>query len=185
MDSGLEPDGRNERMDGVTVNTERAQTIEGWMSIGELAWLGAVAEKAETVIEIGSHRGRSTRALGDNCRGVVYAVDRWNDPSDFRAFYGNMMDLIVAGRVRPVWSESLVASELFGLRCADMVFIDGDHDDGPCARDIEMYRPLLARGGGMLCGHDYGLPDHAGVKLAVDRVVGFVNVFETIWWTQL
>lgn len=155
------------------------------MSPGELAWLGAVALKARSVIEVGSHRGRSTRALGDNCPGVVYAVDRWNDPANFRAFHENLADLIVSGRVRPVWSESSSAADLFGLRCADMVFIDGDHDENPCASDIELYRPLLSRGGGMLCGHDYGLPDHPGVKPAVDRVVGFVNVFETIWWVQL
>jgi hypothetical protein len=51
--------------------------IPGWMSEIDLQWLGEQAKHHDLIVEIGSYQGRSTRALGDNARGVVYAVDDW------------------------------------------------------------------------------------------------------------
>src|SRR5262245_42246367 len=59
---------------------ERALAIEGWMAPRELFWLAEIAQNSDNIIEIGSYKGRSTRALCDNARGKVTAVDPWSGP---------------------------------------------------------------------------------------------------------
>src|SRR5262245_25064238 len=64
------------------MDIEKAKRITGWMSEGELLWLAELAARSSTIVEIGSWRGRSTRALGDHIGEHVYAVDTWKGDSD-------------------------------------------------------------------------------------------------------
>jgi hypothetical protein len=50
----------------------------------------------------------------------------------------------------------------------DFVFIDGDHTEEGCRRDIEAWLPKV-KPGGLLCGHDW---DRWGVTAAVRSVLG-------------
>src|SRR5947199_8512111 len=60
----------------------KALSIQGWMSEPELNWLAETAQTAKVIVEVGSHVGRSTRALADNTQGTLIAVDDWYGPRD-------------------------------------------------------------------------------------------------------
>jgi len=179
-----------------------AVKIEGWMEPEELLWLMEAARKKTLIIEIGSWKGRSTKALALSCSGTVYAVDHWEGSEDERyasqneavrigsdlmldIFKKNLAPEIASGKVVPIQADSeeampLVAKAL-GERQADMVFVDGDHRYEPTKRDIANYRKFL-KPGGLLCGHDYW-HDHPGVVQAVNEtVLGFRQGARAIWY---
>ena len=168
--------------------------VTGWMIEGELRWLIEQASTRRTIIEIGSWKGRSTKALALSALGVVYSVDHWLDgpvpqsatrlwDSDWlevsyrgsgtvkAEFERNLAPELASGKCVMVVVESRkgVAKvlDLLGGRKADMVFIDGDHQYEMVKEDILLWRPLLADGG-LLCGHDYPWP---GVYKAVAELV--------------
>lgn len=158
------------------MNLERALSIHGWMSPRELHWLAEKAIQAKVIIEVGCYHGRSTRALGDNTNGIVYAVDPWEkfypdnngnkhciEPDVYPQFYENMKDLILLGKVKPVKEYFTY----FGQR-ADMIFLDGDHRADTLRHDIECAEKMI-NPGGIICGHDYTHEHWPGVKQAVDE----------------
>jgi len=138
---------------------DKALKIDGWMAPEELQWLAEQAQKHHTIVEIGSFRGRSTRALADNTPGVVYAVDHWYGPMEFMLapwerealfdeFLANMNGLIESKKVVPVRCNSMTV-EIDAK--PDMVFIDGDHSFESVVVDIEKWKGI----DGLLCGHDF------------------------------
>jgi predicted O-methyltransferase YrrM len=177
------------------------------MDIQELEWLAANAANRRAIVEIGSWKGRSTKAMGGATLGVVYAVDHYrgadaqNNAINYKEamelgperfseiFKRNLSDEIAAGHVVQVVSDSIGAVErvqalLKGGR-PDMVFIDGDHDYEAVKRDISTWRPLIASGG-ILSGHDYRTGANPGVVRAVDELVpGFKRVAESIWYIEI
>lgn len=174
---------------------ENALKIEGWMSETELRWLAETAEKCETIVEFGSHCGRSTRALADNCLGTTHAVDPWsgdyfnNDNSSspilngsrLEDFKNNLKDLIVTGRVE---FHQMKSTEFkMGMK-VDMVFIDGDHRYESVKVDIEHAKTLIKKGG-IIAGHDYEEVGWVGVKKAVDEIFGPVTLIDRIWFTRV
>lgn len=137
---------------------EKALAIDGWMSEVELAWLAEQAATHYRIVEIGSHLGRSTRALADNTPGTVYAVDTWYGPPEvsipiwerekiYDQFLANMNGLIEAGKVVPLRVNHRDIKVDF---IPDMVFIDGSHQYEDVKRDLEKWRGYPA----LLCGHD-------------------------------
>lgn len=169
-----------------------ALKIDGWMSPTELQWLANVAKRSRIVIESGCYKGRSTRALADNCTGYVYAVDPWPEwyPRDdgkplfkigdevFREFIKNVMGLSNTATVC-IFKGTL---QDFGSTKADFIFLDGDHRYEMVKKDIESAKALL-NPGGILAGHDYKHKDWPGVKQAVDELIGEpVNLIDSIWW---
>lgn len=191
------------------ISLHKATAITGWMALSELRWLAERAQAARVIVEIGSWKGRSTRALGDHTPGVVYAVDHWQgqlrDASAgpslevarrggeavFAEFRHNLTDLIAVGRVEPIRMEAQAAFPVVRERLArtvDLVFIDGDHSYEGCKANIAAYRTLI-RPGGILAGHDYNrVARHAGVRKSVDEafgVSGRVRHVTHIWWVQL
>lgn len=177
--------------------TQKASEIEGWMSNDELEWLAKIAKECNTIVEFGSHCGRSTRALGDNCPGMVHAVDPWsgeylgNDGKPSSALAGisrwpdferNLKDLLATGRVT---AHRMLSHEFKTERKVDMVFLDGDHRYEEVIRDIFHARSML-REGGILAGHDYNHPDWPGVKQAVDEIFGDkFQLVQTIWYVKI
>jgi len=181
----------------------RALQIGGMMRPTELQWLADQAEKHYRIVEIGSWIGRSTRALADNTRGSVYAVDTWagswqtDDDPDFQrggpdwlysTFLKNTSD---CAAVIPYRMSSLDAAKLFEAEdLFDMIFIDGSHDYDNVRADILAWRPLLASGG-LLCGHDYKYDpcdpikreSFLGLDRAVEELVPTVKIaVDTIWY---
>jgi len=177
---------------------ENALKIPGWMDNRELMWLARMAQECKIIVEFGSYKGRSTRALAENTTGVVYAVDPWdglyfdkNDTpmsltstDDIVDFIKNLRDLIEIGRVYPYCTVS--SDFVFPNHSdkADLVFIDGDHRYKQVKKDIEVAKSII-RPGGVICGHDYNHSDWPGVKQAVDEIFnGDVKTVNTIWWIR-
>ncbi len=176
---------------------ENATRIKGWMSNAELQWLADRARDAEVIVEFGSYLGRSTRALGDNAKGVVYAVDTWstaypdkdgkptgivNDNSK-QAFCDNLRDLIQKYKVIPVQMLSQ-DFELTDDSQADLVFIDADHRYEAVIEDIKVAMRLL-KPGGIMAGHDYNHSDWPGVQRAVMHMIPRYELHDSIWWTEV
>ncbi len=168
------------------------------MSPAELRWLAERARACQVIVEFGSFKGRSTRALADHCSGVVYAVDPWirDYPTEsgrphgkiradvYADFEANLRDHLASGRVRAVQEfsgASLPALEAEWGR-ADLVFIDGDHREAAVREDIIAARVLVRPGTGIIAGHDYTHSSWPGVKRAVDALFPRVGRCESIWW---
>jgi len=174
------------------MNIEKALSIGGWMSQRELLWLAFRANLSKTIMEIGCHRGRSTRAMADNTSGVIYAVDPWvaeyynDDGSIFSScmnvydvFEHNLKDHIQSGRVIPVKEYSYNLNPLVKF---DFTFIDGDHRYHSVKQDIEIALKST-KTGGVIAGHDYTHTDWPGVKKAVDEFFGDkIKLTDSIWW---
>jgi predicted O-methyltransferase YrrM len=178
------------------MNISKAEAISGWMAPEELAWLAEQAEKYKLIVEIGSFRGRSTRALGDNTKGVVVAVDHWQGEAHldmtqeerdklFNEFTSNLSDLITAGTVVPVKIDAAVvdSTPVVAALKPEMVFIDGDHKFNSVKRDIQTWMPKIVSGG-LLCGHDSGYPD---VEKAITEFVPNRQLVQgtQIWYANI
>lgn len=157
-----------------------AAAIPGWMEESELAWLIEQAHTRRRVVEIGSWKGRSMKALALSVLGTAYSVDNWMEvlPTDPRRkrdldvvevvekgsaalraeFFRNLAPEIGSGKCVPLGVESVSGPPLLKRRLdgckVDMIFIDGDHEYVSVKQDIQIWRPLLEEGG-LLCGHDY------------------------------
>ena len=143
---------------------DRASKINGWMSERELQWLSDRAKEHNLIVELGSYRGRSTRALGDSTKGKVIAIDHWQGephlPMEqeerdrlFKEFKANLSDLIENEKVVPVnvnHADVNTVPMLAEIK-PDFVFVDGDHNQS--RRDIQTWLPKIILGG-IIAGHD-------------------------------
>ena len=172
----------------------------------ELAWLAEQASTRKKIAEIGSWKGRSTRALVDNqpFGGVLYAIDTWGgtpSPTATEAevalykreldgkpsawLFNQFTDNLAGMSVTAVPLRSLDAAHWLAFHRFDMIFLDAAHDYESVKSDILAWRPLLVDGG-LLCGHDYH--DYKGRFPGVDRAVNELisNVHAlgvgSIWW---
>ena len=164
--------------------------IPGWMSFRELQFLYNNAKKFNTIIEVGSWKGRSTHALLSGCKGKVVAVDHWlgskdepdahaqaKDGSVFKEFKENIKQFT---NLKICECDSLNAAPQFQDNSADMVFIDAGHTYEEVKADIKAWR---GKARFLLCGHDYDEKIWPGVKRAVDEEVGTIDGVEgTIWY---
>jgi predicted O-methyltransferase YrrM len=178
----------------------RAEDIKGWMRPAELAWIRAIGRVCHTIVEIGAHRGRSTRAWIDAmpADARIYVIDPWlhntrqrymGDP-DYIAFQDNLKEPIQEGRIivyRGLSQDCFkpLQEQLAGTK-VDLVFIDGDHRTKAVELDIRFYR-MIIRQGGILSGHDYGNP---GVRRAIEKCGLSVKTTDSgtpqqIWWTEV
>lgn len=191
------------------VDISGALEISGWMKPAELRWLAEQSSKHRVIVEIGTWRGRSTRALADHTEGVVYTIDTWaGDPRDpektrnrahyqeyaeigtdgaYRAFLERHAEHIHAGRIVPIKAPSAEGCHKLLAevgRAVDFAFIDGCHIYEAVREDIrECLR--LVRPGGILSGHDYLHRGHPGVKQAVDEAFPDARKSDAIWWTEV
>ncbi len=165
-----------------------ASRIQGYMTYEELAWLAEQARDKACVVEIGSWKGRSTKAMAlAQESGVLYAVDHWRGTAggdatgqeaqalggDVRGlFNGNLLPELEAGRVIPLQIDHAQAVDALKARAefqgADLVFIDGAHDYPSVKRDIQAALQIV-RPGGVISGHDLNEP---GVAQAVQEAFG-------------
>jgi predicted O-methyltransferase YrrM len=162
------------------VSLERALKIDGWMSREELEWLATMAKSCPFIVEIGSHKGRSTAALVDNTTGGVVAVDTWADEAVFQEFIKHNKKKAIVYR-----TDSLTAAKMLTLPGgADFIFIDADHSYEAVRADIAAWRRRLVPGG-LIAGHDYDA-HWPGVMRAVDEAYpGRLRGAGSIWYVRV
>ncbi|HEY3631881.1 MAG TPA: class I SAM-dependent methyltransferase [Jatrophihabitantaceae bacterium] len=146
---------------------ERAATIPGWLTRAQALALWQAAGAADgTVVEIGSHQGRSTIVLA--ARAHVVAIDPFVDGPMFggaatrEKFLANVdgadVELIAepSTAVRPRWHEPI-----------GLLYIDGKHDYWTVRDDLRWADHV--RAGGAVLVHD--AYSSIGVTLALLRHV--------------
>lgn len=166
-----------------------ANFIAGWMSYKEQKFLFENARNMESVIELGSWKGKSTHALLSSGCPHVYAIDTWKgsefEPEahaeaatgsvfeDFKKNVGHFKNLII---IQNDINEAVKATT---DRAVDMVFIDAGHTYEEVKNDIKKWKSKAKI---LLCGHDY-IPGWPGVIQAVDEELGGPDgVADTIWY---
>lgn len=167
--------------------------IPGWMTFKELTWLYEMSKTMNTIVEVGSWKGRSTHALLSGCKGTVYAVDTWEGSKDekddtnwmakrediFSMFQANTQSF---SNLKIVRKTSLDAANQFEDNSVDAVFIDAGHTYEEVKADIGAWIPKAKK---IICGHDF-LPNvWMGVIQAVEEKFGKVKVNDTIWGVPL
>lgn len=163
--------------------------IQGWMSEKELIWLYKEAQNHRIIVEIGSWKGRSTKALASGCKGTVISIDTFEgSPSEINNVHKEALQV----DIREIFKEnmksfenvlslklkSLVAAELFDQRSIDMIFIDGEHTEEAVINDVEAWVPKSRR---MVYGHDCNM---IGVKKALNRLKDkyqIEHITDSIW----
>lgn len=143
----------------------------------ELFWLTEKAKTMESVVEIGSFKGRSTYGLALGCK-TVYAVDTFQYGT-YHDFVKNILEDFP--NINVMYMSSKSASKRFDNKSIDMIFIDGEHYE-EVQMDIDAWLPKCKK---LICGHDYNTY-FSKLKRAVDSTFGEkVQVFENIWFVYL
>jgi predicted O-methyltransferase YrrM len=137
--------------------------LEGWMSVGQARVLFDAARGLETgsIVEIGSHRGRSTilLALAAGAGVSIVAVDPFDDPrwgggaESLDIFRENLQRAGVEDRVQIVRATSEEAARSWDGGDVSLVYIDGAHDRPSVLSDIDGWSSRLAEDG-LLFVHD-------------------------------
>ncbi len=163
-----------------------ARQIEGWMNHDELEFLEGLAREAESIVEVGCWKGRSTYALAANCTGPVYAVDHFLGSEDERsgphreAVTGDVFTQFLHNvghfpNLHIVKKPSLEA--VAEVPEVDVVFIDAGHRYEDVVADIRAWKPKARK---VICGHDAVMD---GVARAVREELGELVLVPgtTIW----
>jgi predicted O-methyltransferase YrrM len=155
--------------------------IDGWMSHAVLDWLFVTSKSMGSVVEIGSHKGRSTVALLSGCAGLVWAIDPWSSGPSLKVHNEFVKNTQAFPNVRILKMSSAEAVPLFEDKSVDMVFIDGNHAYDFVKQDIQLWKPKART---ILSGHDYST--WPGVKKAVDEQLQGVQMGPgNIWYVRL
>ena len=171
--------------------------LQGWFTDTEIFDTYIDRLKPKLIVEVGSWKGKSShhligRALSHGDASII-CVDTWlgssehwvhrpwretlgfknGRPTLHEQFIANVIHAGLQDRVVPLplpsRQASIVLEKLRQGRSdfAQLVFIDGAHDQASVTEDIASYWPLVAAGGVMI-GDDYRESDWPGVIKAVD-----------------
>lgn len=160
-----------------------ADDVEGWLTAPQARALYDAARSVRdglAVVEVGSHRGKSTVLLASGLApGVpMTAVDPFDDPrwgggpESLEVFKANLARAGVADRVELFRGLSKDAAAAWDGPPIGLAWIDGAHDERSVLEDIDGWGPLLADGG-MLYLHD-----------AFSAIGTTVAVLRRLWWSR-
>lgn len=163
-------------------------TISGWMSPEELSFLYHLGGQMESVIELGSWKGKSTYALcSSGCPNVI-AIDHWRGSKDEGEAHAQAADgSVLAEFIRNTSKFTNLTTIVsptddtvndFPDSSVDMIFLDAGHSYNEVRNDIRKWRDKAKI---VICGHDY-TPGWPGVQLGVQKEIGIPDeVHDTIW----
>jgi hypothetical protein len=158
----------------------------GWYLNGTVLESLIKRHRINTVIEVGSFLGKSTRHIA-KClpkNGKVYAVDHWEGSIEHQAggtasnfpgsldqlyqqFLSNVIHEGLTDKIIPIREPSLVAAQDASLK-ADLIYIDAAHDTESVYQDLSAWYPHLNKRG-ILVGDDWGWPSvREGVRLFME-----------------
>lgn len=165
--------------------------VEGWTSQRELNFLHNVAGEMKTIVEIGSWKGRSTRALLSGTNGTVYAIDHFLGSKGEEEQHKEAKEDVVYNQfitnnghyknLKVLRMSSAEAVKQFKDKSVDMVFIDGEHTYEGVKEDIKLWLPKAKK---LICGHDY-CESWQGVKKAVEENFKDFTKEDSIWIKNL
>jgi FkbM family methyltransferase len=138
---------------------DNIKNIEGWMTYGELHILQKYA-KDKNCLEIGSFKGRSSRAIAVVAKSLI-CIDTFsnnalgdehaNKKSTYEDFINNTKDI---DNITIIKEKSQLAHRSIPNNSIDFIFIDGDHSYNGVTSDIKNYLPKL-KYNGVIAFHDY------------------------------
>lgn len=187
----------------MSVTLDRALSIQGWMSDLELHFLAETAQKSKDILEIGSYKGRSTRALADNTDGIIHCIDPWDGKYQvygsktypdlaFQSFIHQNGDDTIFGLFECNLADHLKSGKVVVHRCNfdqfqikkkfDFIFIDAIHEYQAVKNDIQ--HALTMMKSGILAGHDY-CNSWPGVVKAIDEIFPNKKLEGSIWTIQI
>jgi hypothetical protein len=149
-------------MDITTDWLDKATSIQGWMNDEELRWLHEIALKYNTIVEIGSWKGKSTYALCSANHAKIVTVDHFKGSSNERQsshHEATQIDISAifwenCGEFKNMTQLKMTspkAAKLFEDNSIDVVFIDGNHTHRGVMTDLNAWYPKTKQ---MICGHD-------------------------------
>lgn len=141
-----------------------ASRIEGWLSREQAIVLADAARAVPagaSIVEIGSHHGRSTVVFARAKRGSVQltAVDPFDDPrwgggeSALVAFRANIEAAGLERDVQVFRGTSQQAADAWHGGPVGLLYVDGAHDRTSVLSDLELWEPFVIDGGSV-CVHD-------------------------------
>jgi len=164
--------------------------VEGILSSIEGAFLAQMAAQVEdTILEIGSYKGRSTCYLASATNNLVVALDLWDLRSEdfkpsrkvtqrgyykletFKVFKENV-DRKGLTNILPVKGDSKEIGKIWNIPLG-MLWIDGDHAYSGVLSDYQSFHRFV-RPGGFLAFHDFVIRD-------VQRVVEESVIPSGLW----
>jgi predicted O-methyltransferase YrrM len=135
-----------------------ADGIGGWLTKEQAHALASAAERlpaSSSIVEIGSHHGRSTVVLGrskpEGAR--LVAVDPFGDPrwgggeDSYDVFRDNLARAGSGAGVEPFRGTSEEAAAVWDGGPIGLLYIDGAHDRSSVLTDIDAWEPFVADGG--------------------------------------
>jgi len=157
--------------------------------------LNAMEDKQiETVIEVGSWLGSSTRFLADYVaqEGKVYAIDTWRGSDEdihkqdprlaylYQQFLSNVIHAGLTNVIIPCRMKSLEAASALQVQ-ADLIYLDAAHDMLSVHNDIINWYPHL-KPNGIMCGDDWTWPSvQDGVRAAAAKLNLTIAAEENFW----
>lgn len=192
---------------------DHAPDEQGWNSFDPIWDRLIPELRPALIIEVGTWKGASALVMAEACRAAglapqILCIDTWlgagefwedkTDPDRFLSlrcrhgypqvyytFLANIVRRGFAGTIVPFPQTSLIAARWLARRGiqADLIYIDGSHDEPDVAADLAAFWPLL-RSQGVLLGDDYA-PDWPGVRRAVDAFAlanPFLEITQTGKW---
>lgn len=170
----------------------------GWFGNAEYIDLVLKGRRVETVIEVGSWLGCSTRyiaaAIADN--GVVYAIDTWRgspqeelhqkDPrlaTLYQQFLSNVIHAGLTNKIIPFRMDSGEAARALNVK-ADFIYLDGAHDTQSVLRDITVWYPHLKESG-VMAGDDWLWETvRVAVVAKAKELNKHVHYHANFWWYE-
>lgn len=170
----------------------------GWFPNGDQLKAIIESKSPQTVIEIGSWLGLSTRFIASHLSkdGKVYAVDTWKGspreavhmidprlPYLYQLFLSNVKHANLTEKIIPVRMDSVEASIALNIK-ADLIYIDGSHDTYSVINDIMNWHPRLNKGG-IMCGDDWRAKTVRGaVEKCGEYLKQKVLATDNFWWYE-
>lgn len=141
--------------------------LQGWHSDQPIFEEVIAGLQPNLIIEVGTWKGASAFHMLKMCAkhkvdGVrMICIDFFHTteimglPSSYELFLSNMRQCGVDDRITPLKGHSLEAAAMLAQENvrADLIYLDGGHDEDTVLADLRAYWPLL-RSGGVMLGDD-------------------------------
>lgn len=181
--------------------------LSGWGSDAPIFGQLIDELRPRLIVEVGSWKGASAIHMARQCDALdldtrIVCVDTWLGAYEFlgsdgerdlkpiygypQIYYQFLANVVQTGqqqRIIPFPQTSLIAARYLAQHQvkADLIYIDGSHDEVDVAMDIRSYWPLLRRGG-VLFGDDYDCWE--GVRQGVADSGRTFEVLDGRYWVM-